>query len=105
MTLLVEAAKSNPEAWWWLKADGCDITKNLKELVKQQWSGDIDLNDGCFQQKYDDCKKRLGKADKIGLQKDKAGEDLNCVLEDLVKDSDFIYLGTHATHVCTAVVY
>jgi len=45
--------------------------------------------------------KRLGEADKIGLQKDRAGEDLNCVLQDLVKDLDFIYSGTHAhnTHV------
>ena len=49
-------ARSNPNAWWWLKADGCDLVKGLKESVKLQWSGDVDLNDGCLQKQYDEYK-------------------------------------------------
>ena len=45
-----EAARTNPDVWWWLKANGCDITKGLKESVKLQWSGDVDLNDGALQE-------------------------------------------------------
>ncbi|XP_065887166.1 uncharacterized protein [Dysidea avara] len=91
ISVLDEAARSSPEAWWWLKADGCDITKGLKESVKQQWSGDVDLNDGCLQQQFKGYKQRLEEADKVGLQKDRAGEDLDRTLQDLVKDLDFIY--------------
>jgi len=44
MAVLDEVAHSSPDACWWLKADGCNITKGLKESVKLQWSGDADLN-------------------------------------------------------------
>ena len=38
---LDEAAQAHPESWWWLKTDGCDIVKGLKESTKLQWSGDV----------------------------------------------------------------
>jgi len=44
-----EAAAHNPGAWWWLKADGCDVNKGLKESAKLKWSGDVDLSDGSLQ--------------------------------------------------------
>ena len=87
-------AHSNPDAWWWLKADGCDITKGLKESVKLQWSGDVDLNDGSLQEQYDKYKKRLEITDKAGLKKDTILEDLENFLQDLIKDLDFIHSGT-----------
>ena len=93
MTFLDEVAQSNPDAWWWLKANGCDITKGLKESVKLQWSSDVDLNDGYLQEQYDRYKKRLELAEKAGLQRDKVGNDLNELLEDLVKDFNFIHSG------------
>ena len=40
MKVLEEAARIHPEAWWWVKADGCDIVSDLKESVK------LDLNNG-----------------------------------------------------------
>jgi len=33
--VLDEAAKQNPDAWWWIKADGCDINKGLKESSRE----------------------------------------------------------------------
>ena len=66
--------------------------------MKQQWSGDVDLNDGCLQQQFKGYKQRLEEADKVGLQKDRAGEDLDRTLQDLVKDLDFIYSGIHTLH-------
>ncbi|XP_065914473.1 uncharacterized protein [Dysidea avara] len=90
-TVLDDAAKAHPDAWWWLKADGCDISKGLKESVKQQWSGDVDLNDGSLQKQFAEYKVRLGIAEKVGIEKEKVTEDLDAVLEDLVKDLDFIH--------------
>ena len=93
MAVLDEVAQSSPDAWWWLKTDGCDITKGLKESVKLEWSSDVDLNDGYLQEQYNRYKKRLELAEKAGLEKDKAGNDLNELLQDLVKDLDFIHSG------------
>ena len=53
MNVLDEAAEHNPDAWWWLKADGCDINKGLKETSKLERSGDVDLTDGSLQEKYE----------------------------------------------------
>ena len=44
--MLDEAAKHHPNPWWWLKADGCDITSGLAESMRGVWTGDVDLNDG-----------------------------------------------------------
>ena len=44
--MLVNAARVHPEAWRWVKADSCDVVGGLKESVKLDWSGDVDLNDG-----------------------------------------------------------
>jgi len=51
--VLDDTAKYHPDAWWWLKADGCDINPGLKESVKRQWSGDVDLDDGLLQKQHD----------------------------------------------------
>jgi len=36
---LDETAKvdSNQDSWWWLKVDGCDVLKGLKESTKMEW--------------------------------------------------------------------
>ena len=93
MTVLDELAQSNPDVWWWLKADGCDITKGLKESVKLKWSGDVDLNDGKLQEQYEQYKKRLELAEKAGLKRDKVENDLIELRQDLVKDLDYINSG------------
>jgi len=43
VNVLDEAAKLNHDTWWWLKVDGCDLIKGLKESTKLMWSGDVDL--------------------------------------------------------------
>ena len=65
-------AAHHPGAWWWLKADGCDINKGLKESAKLKWSGDVDLSDGSLQEQYDNYKKHLERAKTVGLDKKKA---------------------------------
>ncbi|XP_065893778.1 uncharacterized protein [Dysidea avara] len=65
LNVLDEAAKSNPGAWWWLKADGCNINKGLKETTKLQWSGDVDLGDGALQKQYQSYKLRLQKVNEL----------------------------------------
>ena len=94
MNVLDEAARCNPDAWWWLKADGCDIVKGLKESAKQQWSGDIDLNDGSLQKKYESYIKRLEMAEVVGKNMGNARKDLADVLNDINKDLEFIQSGT-----------
>jgi len=74
--------------WWWLKADGCVI--GLKESVKLQWSGDVDLNDGVLQEQCDTYKKHLTMAKKVGLNR---GENLKSILQDSVEDLDLIHSG------------
>lgn len=46
MEVLREGKRVHPDAWWWVKADGCDIVSGLKESTKKEWSGDVDLNNG-----------------------------------------------------------
>lgn len=86
-----EAAQVNPDAWWWLKADRCDIVKGLKESVKLQWSGDVDLADGPLQKKYDNYMKRLKMAEVVGKN---VGKELADILNDINKDVNFIQSGT-----------
>ena len=97
--MLDEVAQSNPDVWWWLKADGCDITKGLNESVKLKWSGDVDLNDGKLQEQYEQYKKRLELAEKAGVERDRVENDLN-ELQDLVKDLDYINSGKLNIHTC-----
>jgi hypothetical protein len=40
---LKKAKEANPQERWWIKADGCDIQKGLKESVRGTWAGDEDL--------------------------------------------------------------
>ena len=47
LNVLDEAAQHNPDAWWWLKADGYDVSKGLKESSRLEWSGDVDLVMDC----------------------------------------------------------
>ncbi|XP_065904934.1 uncharacterized protein [Dysidea avara] len=73
VTVIEEAAKSHPNSWWWLKADGCDLNKGLKESARLQWSGDVDLNDGNLKKQYEKYRTRLEVAAKVGLKGGKQG--------------------------------
>ena len=44
--VLDEVRKHHPNAWWWVKAGGCDLVSGLAESVSEIWHGDVDLNNG-----------------------------------------------------------
>ncbi|XP_065917202.1 uncharacterized protein [Dysidea avara] len=88
--VLDEAAKQNPDAWWWVKADGCDIIKGLKESSRLEWSGDVDLGDGFLQDKYSNYKERLKAAEKVGLCDENVVQDLSGTLNAISKDLEFL---------------
>ena len=83
MNVLDEAAKHNPDAWWWLKADGCDINKGLKETAKLEWNGDVDLTDGSLLVKYTSYRKRLEMAENVGLCDGKIVQELDDVVANI----------------------
>ena len=93
LNVLDEAAQHNPNAWWWLKADGCDINKGLKESSRLEWSGDVNLGDGLLQEQYKNYKNRLKSAEKIGLHGDDIAQELADVLVTLQKDLEFLQSG------------
>ena len=70
ITVIEEAAMAHPNLWWWLKEDGCDLNKGLKESARGQWSGDVDLNDGSLQLKNNmkGYRTRLEVAANVGLK-------------------------------------
>ena len=65
--MLDEAKRSHPDAWWWIKADGCDLTVGLAESVSHVWSGDEDMCDGKLQRLYTEYTNRRQFATGIGL--------------------------------------
>ena len=50
--MLDAALRSNPNAQWWLKGDGCDIVAGVGESVRLEWSGDKDLDTGELAKTY-----------------------------------------------------
>ena len=95
MTVIEEAAKSHPNSWWWLKADGCDLNKGLKESARGQWSGDVDHNDGSLQKQFESYKSRLDIAATIGLKggKEVALKDLDMAKDEISKDLQYVTSG------------
>ncbi len=59
--------KSHPGATWWLKGDGVDIVSGIQESVRQQWFGDVDLDDGKLQEMYQEYMNLVMLVDNIGL--------------------------------------
>jgi len=94
VNVIDEAAKvSSNDSWWWLKADGCDVLKGLKESTKMEWSGDVDLADGSVQKQHDKYKQRLDRAGKVGLNRASATRELEEVLTNVKKDLEFLHSG------------
>jgi len=85
LSVLDEAVQHNLNAWWWLKADGCDINKGLKESSRLEWSGDVDLADGLLLETYNEYRKRLDTAQNIGLHGDNVVQELANVLDTINK--------------------
>ena len=46
------AATFPPNTEWWIKGDAVDLVKGFGESVRDDWSSDIDLNDGQLKQMF-----------------------------------------------------
>lgn len=95
MLLLDTAAKSNPNAVWWIKGDGADIVPGLYESVQQKWYGDVDLNDGDLQDSYKQYKTRLDFVAGLGLGSRARSilEDLRMLHQQILSDKEFMIKG------------
>ena len=65
--IIKSAAESDRNTSWWIKGDGVDVVQGLRESVRGQWSGDVDLNDGQLQSLYLEYKQQLKPTGEIGL--------------------------------------
>lgn len=66
--MLKMAHNRNPTGRWWIKGDGCDILKGLRESIEKDWSGDIDMNDGLVKHHHRKYLSRLAKAATLQCQ-------------------------------------
>ena len=96
--VLQSATTSNPNACWWIKADGVDVVKGLCESTKGLWSGDVDLNDGHLQLLFQGLQDRLQWIKGIGLKERSDREaiksDLHTAINNIATDLQFIHSGT-----------
>ena len=93
MNVLREAARLDPHAAWWIKADGCDVVKGLFESVRGQWSGDVNLNDGAVDRLRSELQMRLDHIGQLGLGTRRSPEvimaDLTKLKTSLIDDAEF----------------
>ncbi|CAB4036915.1 Hypothetical predicted protein, partial [Paramuricea clavata] len=100
MEALNKAKEGKPQGRWWIKADGCDVRKGLRESVRVTWSGDEDLGDGSLQRLFNIYKLRRSSVMVIGNPK-RSGvvcSDMKKVLADLKNDLDFLTIGAKASN-------
>ena len=91
--VLKKLSEVNPNARWWIKGDGTDVVKGLWESVSGQWSGDVDLNDGKFDELYKKFQDQIAWVKSIGLENatpDQIKEDLTKALDDNSADLAFV---------------
>ncbi len=74
-------------ATWWLKGDGVDIVSGIQESVRQQWFGDVDLDDGKLQEMYQEYMNLVMLVDNIGLG---PSRDSSVVISQLSKCLKFL---------------
>ena len=99
-----EAHRTHPNAWWWVKADGCDLVSGVCESTKLEWSGDVDLNDGDLQKLYEVYRRRLAFIVGVGVG-DRVTpalivDDLSTCSHQLAEYMLFISKGTKPLCVC-----
>jgi hypothetical protein len=89
--------ESHPDGRWWLKADGTDIQQGLRESMRNEWSGDVDLGDGKLQDKYSRYAEYLKFVCSIGLKDrsslDNIKEDLHKQTSTMITEKEFLVNG------------
>ena len=97
--MLDEAAQTHPNSWWWVKADGCDLTCGLGESTRSKWSGDVDLNDGKLQEVFEAYTKRLEFVKQVGMGSPDTAHllhDIDTCIDQIKEDLDFITASEYA---------
>ena len=85
--ILDKRAEECPGGRFWIKADGCDVNKGLRESLKHVWSGD-----GSLQKLYDLYMERRNFYGKLGLG-ERRGKILTDLAESLKKlEDDMLFL-------------
>ena len=89
--------ETHPNGRWWLKADGTDIQEGLRESVRNEWSGDVDLGDGKLQDKYLKYVEYIKFVNSIGMKdmtsSDTIKEDLQKQCSKLSMENEFLVKG------------
>ena len=92
--MLDEAKKNNPDAWWWIKADGCDIVPGIAESTRGVWSGDVDVNDGGVDKQKTLYKTRLSLIENLCItNRESLMQSLHSHFKDLQNDKEFLHSG------------
>lgn len=96
-SVLDEAARLFPCAWWWVKEDGTDVGSGLSESTRGKWSGDVDLNDGTLQHSYEAYQQHLELIEQLGVGErahlEAVAEDLLRLSSTLKEELDFVIVG------------
>lgn len=95
MKALKTAHEKNKNARWWIKADATDVNQGLRESMKNEWSGDVDLGDNCVILLHKKYIHQLEFIRKIGLKDHRITiiEDLNNLEAVLIDDKVFLEKG------------
>ena len=97
--VLDEAARVHPDSWWWIKADGCDITSGLGESVSGEWSGDVNLHEGVLDEMLAEYRRRVQLVKEIGLDSQATDgaivRDIIEVKQGISSDIDLVTSGMH----------
>ena len=90
--ILDKLAEECPGGRFWVKADGCDVNKGLRESLKHVRSRDSDLGDGLLQELYDLYIEKRNFYGKLGLG-ERRGKILTDLDESLKKlEDDMLFL-------------
>ena len=89
--------ENHPYGRWWLKTDGTDIQEGLRESVRNEWSGDVDLGDGKLQDKYLKYVEYIKFVNSIGMKdrtsSDTIKKDLQNQCSKLSMENEFLVNG------------
>ena len=87
MSVLDEAASTHSNLWWWVKADGCDLTSGLSESVNGKWSGDVNVDQEALDKLYQVYQTKLSSVNELGTSDDKKFQaDLVQIETETVED-------------------
>ena len=107
--IIKSAAESDRNTSWWIKGDGVDVVQGLRESVRGQWSGDVDLNDGQLQSLYLEYKQQLKPTGEIGLgergTQQAVEADLNAALQVVTQGLTFLHSGKQVCQVFSLILY